>query len=292
MFRKILVGVDEHDGGRDAIMLAKRLIAADGRLTFAHVSTNDPRIYRTASTAVEEAERNRGLELLGLARERSGIEAEIRYVPASSVGRGLHQLAENEHPDLLVVGSSRRSLVGRVLTGDDTRAALNTAPCAVAIAPAGYGDAAGPMREIGVAYNESPESIHALGIARELAAERGARLSAFEVISLPRYLFSGGPAPVDESIEGFVADARQRIAALGDVEPHASYGHVAEELAMYSASLDLLAVGSRGYGPLGRLIHGSTSEVLARTARCPLLVVTRAMREAQEPNQMTGADAA
>lgn len=49
-------------------------------------------------------------------------------------------------------------------------------------------------------------------------------------------------------------DPRGRIAALGGVEPHAAYGQPAGELTMYSASLDLLIVGSRGYG-LGRLIH-------------------------------------
>ena len=43
-------------------------------------------------------------------------------------------------------------------------------------------------------------------------------------------------------------------------------------------SLDLLIVGSRGYGPIGRLIHGSTSQQLAHTARCPLLVLTRTAR--------------
>ena len=63
---------------------------------------------------------------------------------------------------------------------------------------------------------------------------------------------------------------------LGGVEPHAAYGQPAEELAVYSASLDLLIVGSRGYGPIGRLIHGSTSQQLARSARCPLLVLTHA----------------
>ncbi|MGP0033171.1 MAG: universal stress protein [Solirubrobacteraceae bacterium] len=51
---------------------------------------------------------------------------------------------------------------------------------------------------------------------------------------------------------------------------------------MYSASLDLLILGSRSYGPLGRLVHGSTSQQLARTARCPLLVLTRAARESSE----------
>ena len=62
---------------------------------------------------------------------------------------------------------------------------------------------------------------------------------------------------------------------LGGVEPHAGHGEPAEELALYSRSVDLLVIGSRGYGPIGRVVHGSTAEKLARTARCPLLVLTR-----------------
>jgi nucleotide-binding universal stress UspA family protein len=47
----------------------------------------------------------------------------------------LHELAELTDADLLVIGSSRRGLLGRALIGGDTRAALNGASCAVAIAP-------------------------------------------------------------------------------------------------------------------------------------------------------------
>ena len=39
--------------------------------------------------------------------------------------------------------------------------------------------------------------------------------------------------------------------------------------------LDLLVVGSRAYGPSGRLLSGSTSLRLARRVACPLLVVPR-----------------
>jgi nucleotide-binding universal stress UspA family protein len=70
------------------------------------------------------------------------------------------------------------------------------------------------------------------------------------------------------------------VAQLEGVEPHAAYGQPAEELTLYSASLDLLVIGSRSYGPIGRLVHGSTAQHLARTARCPLLVLTRAARKA------------
>ena len=278
MFKQIVVGVDETDGGRDAIALAKRLLARDGVLTLAYIFAGDPRVYRGASAAYEASSRERALELLEAAREESGVQANLRWRGSPSVGRGLHELCEVIGADLLVVGSSRRGLLGRVLIGDDTRAALNGAPCAMAIAPANYSRQPVAMREIGVAYNGSPESEHAIAVARELAAECGAKLSAFEAVSLPSYAFLGGPMPVDGAPESLVDDARERIAALGGVEPHAAYGLPVEELALYGASLDLLVVASRGYGPIGRLIHGSTSQELARSARCPLLVLTRAVR--------------
>jgi nucleotide-binding universal stress UspA family protein len=75
-----------------------------------------------------------------------------------------------------------------------------------------------------------------------------------------------------------VERARARIGMLRDVEPHSAYGDAVEELTLYSAWVDLLVAGSRGYGPLGRLVHGSSAQHLARTARCPLLVLTRAAR--------------
>jgi nucleotide-binding universal stress UspA family protein len=190
------------------------------------------------------------------------------------VGRGLHELCDVIGADLLVVGSSRRGLLGRVLIGDDTSAALNGASCAIAIAPSTYSRQPGMTREIGVGYDGSPESEYALSVARMLAVAWAAKLSALEAVSLPSYALVG-PGAADSAPQYLVEDAVERIARLGGVEPHAAHGQPAEELALYSASLDLLIVGARGYGPVGRLIHGSTSRQLARTARCPLLVLTR-----------------
>ena len=170
MFKQIVVGVDEHEGGRDAIALAKKLVAPDGRLTLAFVYCGDPYVYRGASAAFEATERERTLERLEAARVEAGIDATLNFVGSTSAGRGLHELAEHRGADLLVLGSCRRSLVGRVMMGDDTQAALNGAPCAVAIAPAGYADEPTAMREIGVGYDGSPESEHALELARELAS--------------------------------------------------------------------------------------------------------------------------
>lgn len=43
---------------------------------------------------------------------------------------------------------------------------------------------------------------------------------------------------------------------------------------------ETLVIGSRGYGPLGRLVHGSTPMGLARDARSALLVLPRGPRAA------------
>ncbi|MDQ6730093.1 MAG: universal stress protein [Actinomycetota bacterium] len=275
MFTNVIAGVDGEQGGRDAIALARDLVSGGGELAVAHVHLGDPGFARGTRVALADAERERSLGLLEVARNELGAEAGRLSVASSSVGRGLHELAERQHADLLVVGSCRRGLIGRVFVGDDTRAELNGAPCAVAIAPADYANQPTVQREIGVGYDGSPESKRALALARELARERGSKLSAFKAVSIPARFFVSGAGTLVEAIPDYVEQARAEIAALGGVEPHAAYGIVAEELALYSASLDLLVVGSRSYGPLGRLIHGSTSQRLARTARCPLLVLTR-----------------
>jgi nucleotide-binding universal stress UspA family protein len=278
MFKQIVVGVDGREGGGDAIALAKLLVAEDGQLTLGYVFGGDAHAHHGSGAADEVSEEERAAALLEAVREKAGVEAHLRWRGSSSVGRGLHEFCEVMGADLLVLGSSRRGLLGRVLIGDDTRAALNGARCAIAIAPTDYSQQPRPIREIGVGYDGSPESEHALSVARALAARFGAKLSAFEAVSLPTYALTG-PGAVENTPERLVGDARERIAALGGAEPHAAYGQPAEELALYSASLDLLIVGSRGYGATGRLIHGSTSQQLAHTARCPLLVLTRAARD-------------
>lgn len=285
MFKNVLVGVNDDEGGRDATQLARKLVAIDGELTFANIFREEPpdrrqRIHPDVFEQGETAER-----LLERASAEAGLTPHLRWRGASSVGRGLHELAEVIGADLLVVGSSRFAPRGRAALGDNTRAALNGAPCAIAVAPTGYrGEPRTPMREIGVGYDGSPESQHALGVARTLAAGLGSRLSAFEVVSIPRHVYVGAPGSVTASaIRRAVNIAREQIAALGGVEAHAAYGDAVTELTLYSASLDLLVVGSRSYGPVGRLVHGSTAQHLTRTSHCPLVVLTRAAREAGVP---------
>ena len=277
MFRKVIVGVDHHDGGRDAIALATRLLGPRGQLTFAHVSAGDVSGYRSGSAAYEASERRHDLELLRQARAEAGVRAEVRWHRASSVGRGLHELCEAAHADLLVVGASRRRGVARAVHGDDTRAALSGAPCTVAIAPEDYRCAPSDPREIGVGYDGTANSKDALRVARELAARYDSRLSAVEAIDVPVQLLDATVA--DRRVQA----ARARLARLGGIEPYAACGRPAEELTLYSRVVDLLVIGSPARmrpGPPGR---GGVARELARSARCPLLSVVPARDRSREP---------
>lgn len=259
MFQNVIVGVDGGDGGRDAIALGALLTASDGRLTPAFVDNGDPRVWRGPGSPTDTP---------GLAQ-----------VHSPSIGEGLHELAEREGADLLVVGASRRGRVGRAFLGDDARETLTGAPCAVAIGPVGYGERRHSIVRLGVGYDGSPESEHALGVARDLASGLGATLVAFEAVAIPAVVMMAGAAPLGISTEELVDEARERLIELGDVEAHASYGPAGTELARFSGSVDLLIVGSRGYGPLGRVVHGSAATELTRSSQCPLLVLTRGARE-------------
>jgi nucleotide-binding universal stress UspA family protein len=277
MFKKVIVGVDGSANGRDAIALAAGLRDPAGKLTLAHVHPGEFHPLHAITPDLLAEEHKASVALLEEQLAAAGAQAELVSIVAASPGAGLHQQAEERDADLLVVGSCGRGALGRAMIGDDTRAALNGAPCAVAIAARGYAAHAAPIAKVGVAYNGSPESETALASARQLAAQVGASVQALEVVSIPSYAFSGVMAPpLGDSIDALIAEASERLGKLDGVEGHAVYGLAGEELAAFGDQLDLLVVGSRGYGPVRRLVSGSTSDYLERHARCSLLVLPRA----------------
>ena len=275
MFTNAVVGIDGEQGGRDAVALARQLWAPGGRITLAHVY-GVGLVLHGGWHHLLSPQREAALERLE--RERDAASLDVPVVPFldRSVGRGLHRLAESVAADLLVVGSCRRSLLGRVFLGSDTLFALNGAPCAVAIAPMGYAARPYEVASIGVGYDGSPESEHALAAARELARRHDSRVKVRSVVSL-QSIPSGEPIPENwpDVAKQLMDDERGRLRDLAGVEGDVSYGEASEELAQFSEGLDLLIVGSRSYGPLGRLMSGSTSTYLAERGRCPLLVLPR-----------------
>ena len=73
-----------------------------------------------------------------------------------------------------------------------------------------------------------------------------------------------------ELLEQAVADDAEL-----SVEGVFEIGRPVDVLVEQTADLDLLMAGSRGYGPLGAVLLGSTTHDLARLAYCPILITPR-----------------
>ena len=110
----------------------------------------------------------------------------------------------------------------------------------------------------------------------------------------PRPLRGGAPAGFSPSIsyginwvalaperleyaETLVADA---VAELGNgATGEAVAGIARDELVGLSEQVDLLVLGSRGYGPVRRALLGGSADRIVHAAACPVLVVPRGAHE-------------
>ncbi len=293
MFKNVLVGVDGRPNGRDAIALASRLTDPDGKLTLAHVHSGRLRPSHAITPGLVREEREASEKLLERERAACDVNAELINIVSMSPGQGLHQQAEEQNADLLVVGSCSHGAFGRAMLGDDTRGALNGASCAVAIASLGFAQHQDPIAKVGIGYDGSHESQAALAMAQMLVASTSATVHALEVVSIPTYAFTGlMPPAIGESVDLMLQEATGRMKALPDVHGHAVYGLTGEELAAFSEEMDILIVGSRSYGPVRRLVLGSTSGYLERHARSSLLVLPRgAVNQAGDPSASSETEA-
>jgi nucleotide-binding universal stress UspA family protein len=289
MYRKILVGYDDSDQAKDALALGKQLADATGAaLVVAGVFPFDP-IWKGLHPHFHDAEVEYARQIEAAA-ESVGAEAEA--FPSISAARGLHELAEEIEVDLILVGSAHHGRAGQAIAGSTGVALLHGSPCAVGIAPHGYRDqASAGIGGIVVGYDGSPESQRALAAACELAPRAHAKLKLVAVAEPPVVGTGKGGATgwheLREAIEGIMrerlSEAESKVPEGIDLDTRLVTGEPAQALAdVANAPGTLLLVGSRGYGPLRRVLLGSVSTRLVRSAPCPLIVTPRGMHETGE----------
>jgi nucleotide-binding universal stress UspA family protein len=280
MYTDVVVGMDGTDAAHDALAAAQTLTPGSIRLSLTHVRVLARSAVQGRDIALAPPSREDSIQLPSAEREPGVAPTEILIVLAVDVASGLQDVAESRGVDLLVVGSCRRAALGRVLIGDDARAVLRRAPCAVAVAPRGYRKRAKTVEVIGVAYDGSAQGDVALARARALSDQTGARVVARHVIALKAHSVRGLAAPVVPDAEEEMARARERLGYLGDAEVSVVVGASGEQLAAFSETVDVLICGSRSSGIVRRVALGRTSDYLLRHCACPLIVTTAA---AQEP---------
>jgi nucleotide-binding universal stress UspA family protein len=72
-----------------------------------------------------------------------------------------------------------------------------------------------------------------------------------------------------------MSDAIASLADGAEVSGRLLDGDPATELVKVSTELDLLALGSRGYGPVRTVLLGSVSRTLVREGACSVVVLPR-----------------
>ena len=288
----IIVGVDASEHSRDAVAFARELQELSGAsVLLAAAYPYSAGLDGPADPALRaglEAEANRLLEELG---RTFGEAVQTRAIPDMSPARALHELAEDERAALLIVGSSHRGAAGQVLVGSTAMRLIHGAPCAVAVVPSEYRVVGLEPRfdQVGCALDRSPEAHVALGVAAAAARMRDATLRVIHgfdpteyatpaVAYAPAYAYARpelerrATAELQRAVDGLPAGVRAEAALVS--------GDAADVLAAESAGLDLLFVGSRGYGPHRAVLAGSVTQRLLRRAECPVVVLPRGAEQA------------
>jgi nucleotide-binding universal stress UspA family protein len=289
MSQPIIVGYDPASSDRAPVnfgVAAARFTGA--RLIIACASAADrPRPGQQDEDLVADA--SDVLEQVKRELEPDGVPVECRELKNTSAARALHEASEAESAGLLVVGSTRRGTVGRVIPGSTAERLMHGAPCPIAIVPAGW-EAGSGLHTIGVAYVDTDEGREALAGAYSLARRAGASLRVLTAVRAGFAMHGAVEArenqqrgrefvEVQGELRVHAEEALKRAtdALNGDVPVRADayVEDPADVLIRVSKNLDLLVCGSRGYGPIRAVLLGGVSRRLTAEAHCPVIVLPR-----------------
>jgi len=286
----VVIGLDDSDSGQDALALGVRLAQATGAVPV--VATAYPASPSGAGHVDAEwaqALREQAEQLLARAREQLGPEVQARYeaIGSGSASHALDALAEQLDASVVVVGSGRGGPFRRTTVGSTAERLLQGASVPVVVTPRGHRDRARPgLSSIGSAFIDAADAREALLAAARLAARASARVTAYSVVAPPAEFAQRGGRDAERAFtaaarEGFAAALDKAVAEVAattgvPVTGELLEGDVVSALAaLDDRDLDLLVVGSRGYGPVRRVLLGGTSSRLVRSASCPVMVVPR-----------------
>jgi nucleotide-binding universal stress UspA family protein len=289
----VIVGHDGTDSGDDAAALGARLARATGEnLLVVTIYPEENPIGTIGRVDAEwvAAMRDHAREVSDGAKRflsEHGVEASYRVAGSGSAAHGLDDVAEAEHATMIVVGSERHGARRRISPGSTGERLLHGAICPVAVAPRGFREQPvdAPVQRIAVAFVDTPEGHEAVKVAGELAAETGATVTLYTVVARGAEIVM--PLVGRDAEDAFLATVREGARAALD-KARATFPdgvQVAEELlegdtvealaALDQHEADVLVCGSRGYGPVRRVLLGGVLRRLIRRAACPVVVVPR-----------------
>jgi nucleotide-binding universal stress UspA family protein len=282
----VLIGVDGSEDSRTALRWATVTAKALGlplRAMWAWHYPND---------AVVSIGR---MDLPAPARADALIEAQLRHLlddvlgedagdVGVEVGRGPGAAAllgaAAERTAMVVVGSRGLGGFKGLLLGSVSRQLCEHAPCPVTVVRRAAPDRPAQLRTVVVGTDGSPEAAHAMRFAGDLATKAGATLVVANATGPGDVLHPRDVDPhVDrdvrrELVEEWCEPLRQTGVAC-DVAVVGGDARTALLDLADTRGADLLVVGSRGHGPVARLLIGSVASSLTHHSHLPVTVVPR-----------------
>jgi nucleotide-binding universal stress UspA family protein len=241
-------------------------------------------LYPKVVAGYEDNERGEDARVLAeRVAERDGGELKVVNVEKGSPADALQALAERGEADLIVLGSTHHAAFGSVAPGSVAEHLLHGARCRLIIAPKGYGHkdhSQDRLRVVAVGYDGMAESQAALDEAATLATKFGGSMKVIGVATPSPPMAAAAAAQAGPEagpdfqtrLYDAVAELPSELRALPVIDRGDPVQKLLEEA---EVGVDLLVLGSRGFGPVMRLLIGSVSSRVIRAAPCPVLVVPR-----------------
>lgn len=215
----------------------------------------------------------------------AGVPVEPEIAGGDPVGAIIRE-AERREADLIVMGTHGRSGFNRIVLGSVAESVLRQATCPVlTVPPRAEGSTTLTFSRLLCAIDFSPCSVRAMEYAATFAP--GAEILAVHVVHLTSY--AGSPIH-DEMInetpevrqrfsdmarEHLLAAVPQTLRAAAHVREVVAIGRPSKEIVRVARDehCDLVVLGVERRTKAGRLLFGSTTDLVLREAGCPVLTV-------------------
>lgn len=215
--------------------------------------------------------------------QAAGVAAEGDLI-GGQAGREILEAAKAQPADLVVLGTHGRGGFEHLLLGSVAERVLRKAECPVMVVPPDAAPERGvEFRRILCPIDGSPASHDAVAFAVSLARETDGEVTLLQVVEPIPPAGEFGALATDEYMRLGEAHARESLAQAVS-EDVREWCRVREVVAFGKASqcildtaresaADVIVMGVRGRGAIDLAAFGSTTNEVARRARCPVVAV-------------------
>jgi nucleotide-binding universal stress UspA family protein len=275
--RKVLVPVDFSPASQFAVDFAVSFTRKfHAQLTLLHVSEGLTSGKQRAEEAVGR------LSAMLSPEDQDDLDLQIR-IRIGDIETEIRSCIDDEHADIVVLGTHHHGLIRRLLIGSVTEDLLRKLPVPV-LTVSGNAQPK-TLSRILYATDLSESSNEGFTFALELAQTTGASLTVLHSME-PLPLLYGGSSPVidiEAAKKPLIEEARRKLAELQDegarkkvvVVTEVTEGSAADRIlaAAVDSDAELIVLTIRNKGIVERALLGSTAERVVRDAPVPVLSI-------------------